>query len=65
MNTIEELLGRKSSSNGLETENIATRHPLFAKVGGSHSVGIVRLLTKTTELIIIPPLVHTSSIAIR
>jgi hypothetical protein len=61
VSTTEELLGRKSSGSGLETENIVlwircAIHPLSAKVGTNFAdwwrslFGKVRSRTQATEL---------------
>jgi hypothetical protein len=76
VSTIEELLERKSSSFGLETEITAIgilradhATPLYPQklaltspTGGCHSVGIVRLRTKATELLLLLLLLLTVNI---
>jgi hypothetical protein len=65
LNSIEELLERKSRSSGLEKRDYGSRgsvsltalHPLSAKVGitsltnGGRSVGIVRSRTQATDIL--------------
>jgi hypothetical protein len=67
VSTTDELLGRNSSSSGLETENTTVKDPprsplyslytqklaLTSPTIGGHSVGIVRLRTKATELLLL------------
>jgi hypothetical protein len=52
VSTTEELLGRKSNGSGLQNQEYSRRDPLTSLTSGGHLVGIVRLWTKATELLV-------------